>query len=181
MHFYYPINMKKAIFIIPQIGFNDIELSTIKTILEKNKIKCSIASYSLGTVISKFGKKMKADKIVCNIKDDDYDCLIFVGGENVSNLSEHKCIINMIKSAYKKKKLLALLCMNPALLLPKANLIKGKKVTVFQNKNGWSEKHIREKKGILIDEPVVIDKNIITCRDEKDARLLAENIIRLLK
>ncbi|MBN1157489.1 DJ-1/PfpI family protein [Candidatus Woesearchaeota archaeon] len=173
--------MKKSLFIVPQIGFNDVELPAIKRILEKNSVKCDIASFSLGNVISKTGKRTKADKIICNIKASDYDCFIFVGGENVSSLAEHKCVINLIKSAHKENKLIVLLCINAALLLPKANLIEGRKVTVFKMKNNWSTDAIKKNKGILVDEPVVIDGNIITCRDEKDAELAAKWIILEMK
>jgi protease I len=170
----------KAIFIVPQIGFNEHELFTIRQNLEKNKIKCEIASFSKGKVISKEGTAINASEMICPINPDDYSCFIFVGGENVSSLVDHKCVINLIKKANKKRKIIALLCMNPALLLPKAGLLKGKRVTVFKTKNNWSENNIIKNKGILVDEPVVIDDNIITCRNEEDSELLAERIISKL-
>lgn len=173
--------MKSALFIIPQIGFNDVELFTIRDILFKNSIECHIASYSLGTAISKTGKTINADRNICSLKVKEYDCFIFVGGENVSSLVEHKCVIELVKKAYKEKKLLALLCVNPALILPKASLIEGRKVTVFNTKNNWSTDFIKENKGILVDEPIVVDENIITCRDEKDAKELADLLLEILK
>ena len=172
---------KKVIFIIPQIGWNDIELFTIKKTLEKHKIKCETASYSTGKSISKTGKTINVDHIVCNLKTSDFDCLIFVGGQNVSSLAEYPCIIDLIKESFKENKILALLCINPALLLPKANLMKGKKVTSFKMKNNWSHDEIMKRGGVIVDSPVVIDGNIITCRDEKDAQLLAKSLVNLLK
>jgi len=171
---------RHALFIVPQIGFNYFELITIRKKLEKNHIRCSIASYSKGTVISKDKKTLNAEHIICELKAADFDCLIFVGGENISNLAKHKCIIKLIQESYKEKRLIALLCLNSALLLPKAGLMEGRKVTVFETRNNWSREHVLEKKGILIEEPVVIDENIITCKDEKDAGLIADKILERL-
>jgi putative intracellular protease/amidase len=66
-------------------------------------------------------------------------------------------------------------------LLPKANLMKGKKVTSFKMKNNWSHDEIIKEGGIIIDSPVVIDGNIITCRDEHDAEMLAKSLVQLIK
>jgi protease I len=170
----------KAVFLVPQIGFNDHELFILKKTLEKNKIDCIVSSYSKGEVISKNGKIIKAHEIICNLKAKDYDCFIFVGGENVSSLTEHKCVIELLKAVNAQNKLIVLLCMHPALFLPRLNFLEGKKMTVFKSKNKWSVETIKNN-AIYVDEPVVVDGNIITCRDEKDTKELADKIVNLMK
>jgi protein deglycase len=170
----------KALFLVPQIGFNETELFTIKKFLEKNKIECSVASYSKGKVIGKGGKSLVAKEILCNIKVKDFDCFIVVGGMNVSSLVEHKCVVEMIKEAFSSNKLVVLLCMAPSLFCSVTNIFKGKKVTVFKSKDSWSVKNIVKHGLIHTDEPVVIDGNLLTCRDEKDSLELAKKIVELL-
>jgi len=171
--------IRKALFIVPQIGFNDVELLTIRKKLERHAIKCSVASFALGTVISKTGKTIQADVVITQVKAEDYGCFIFVGGKNVASLAEYPQIIEVVKNAYQQQKILALLCINSVLLLPKANLIKNKKITVYKMKNKWSETAANEYGAVLVDEPIVIDGNIITCRDEEDAKLLADTLIEI--
>ena len=171
--------MKKSLFIVPQIGFNEIELFAIKKILEKSKIKCTIASFSKGRVIGKHEKIANATEIIKKINYADYDCFIFVGGENASSLSEYQCVLDLLKNANKLNKLIALLCMHPAIFLPSLPFLKNKKMTVFKSKNNWSVGIIK-KEAVYVDESVVIDGNILTCRGEEDAKQLAEKIVKLL-
>jgi protease I len=171
----------KALFLVPQIGFNEFELFTLKKNLEKNNISCHIASFTKGKVIGKTGKSAMAKEILCNIDVDSFDCFIIVGGMNVSSLVEHKCVVDIITKANSKKKLVVLLCMAPSLFCSITNILKGKKATVFKSKNSWSVKNLIENGVIHVDEPVVVDGNIITCRDEKDASVLASTIAKMLK
>jgi protease I len=172
---------KKAVFLVPQIGFNEVELFTLKKTLEKNKIECAIASYAKGTVIGKNAKKANATEIICNINHKDYDCFIIVGGENVSSLSEHSCVINLLETADKGSRIIALLCMAPALFLSVSDILKHKKLTVFPSKNGWSMENIIKHGGILVDEPVVVDGNIVSCRNEEDSQELADILVKMMK
>jgi putative intracellular protease/amidase len=165
----------KALFIVPQIGFNETELFTLKRFLERHKITCVVGSYSKGKVIGKTGKTVVAKQVLCNIDVNDYDCFIVVGGMNVSSLVEHKCVVDMIDNACSSGKLIVLLCMAPALF---CSILKGKRATVFKTKNLWSVKALGS---AYVDSPIVIDSNVISCRDEKDSLALAKKIVEVLK
>ncbi len=175
-----------ALFIVPQIGFNENELFTIKKHLEKNKISCTIASFAKGKVIGKNGKSASAKEILCNLCSQDatsaekYDCFIIVGGMNVASLVEHKCVVQMINNACSSGKLIVLLCMAPSLFCSVTDILKGRKATVFKSKDMWSVHNLKEKGVIYVDEPVVRDGNILTCRDEKDSLELAKMIVDVL-
>jgi len=171
----------KALFLVPQIGFNENELFTIKKALENHNIRCRIASFAKGKAIGKTGKPALVKEILCKVDVKDYDCFIMVGGMNVSSLIEHKCVVDMINSAYSSGKILALLCMTPALFSTVTDILKGKRVTVFKDKNNWSLKALKENGLIHVDEPVVADGNILTSRDEKDSLELAKRIVEKLK
>jgi putative intracellular protease/amidase len=148
--------MKKAVFLLPQIGFNDNELSDVKKILEKNKIKCVLASFSTGKAIGKFGKKININEIFANLKEKDYDVAIMVGGQNVSSLFEYEFIIKFLDDMLDKKTL-ALMCMNPALYISKSDRIKGKKMVAFRSKNNWSIENIKNNGGFIENTRVFRD------------------------
>ena len=173
--------LMKALFLVPQIGFNDTELFTIKHYLEKNKIQCCLASFSKGKVISKTGKSTVAREMFSNVNIDNYDCFIIVGGMNISSLVEYDCVVDLIKGANAESKLIVLLCMSAALFSSVTDILKGKKATVFKNKNAWAVENLLNNGVIHVDEPIVVDKNIITCRDEKDSLELAKTIVDFLK
>jgi protease I len=170
-----------ALFLVPQVGFNETELFTIKRFLEKNNVKCDIASYSKGKVIGKTGKSVVAKQIFCSVVVKDYGCFIVVGGMNVASLIEHKCVVEMINDAYSVGKLIVLLCMAPALFCSVTDILKGKNVTVFKSKDLWGVKNLVQHGVKHVDEPVVFDGNILTCRDEKDSLQLAKTIVEVLK
>jgi putative intracellular protease/amidase len=61
------------------------------------------------------------------------------------------------------------------------NILKNKRATIFKSKDSWSIKNLAKHGVKHVDEPIVIDSNIITCRDEKDSLQLAKTIVEILK
>lgn len=170
----------KAVFIIPQIGANERELFTMKSILEKNKVSCTIASFSKGKVIGKYGRSFNASGQISSLRIDSFDCCIVVGGENASSLADYSQVTNLLTEADRQNKLIALLCMHPAIFLDKLPFLMGKNLTAFKSANSWPETAIEAAGAKYLDEPVVQDKNLITCQNEKDAGLCAEQIVHSL-
>ena len=169
--------MKRALAIISQVGFNDKELLTIKSTLEKNNISCVIASFAQGECIGKYGKRVTARYAIPSVNIDEFDALFFVGGYGISALMEYEQVIKLIKKANRAKKIIGAHCLAPALVLAKAGLLKGKNVTVFHTKDGWSAKEVLAHGAKLINAPVVTDKNIITGRNEDEAKAFADALV----
>ncbi len=172
--------MKRVLALISQVGFNDKELLIIKKTLEKHNISCPIASFALGECIGKYGNRVTARFAFPKIDIEEFDGIFFVGGYGMASLMEYPQIIKLVKKADRLKKIIGGHCMAPALVLAKAGILKGKKVTVFRKKDGWSEEEIIRNGGMLVDAKVVVDKNIVTGRDEEDAQMFAYALIEAI-
>ena len=72
-------------------------------------------------------------------------------------------MVNIVKEAQKQCRIIAVICHGP-LMLVEADVIKGKKVTGFKS----IRTPLKLAGGIIMDNRVVIDENIITAQDAGD-------------
>ncbi len=91
-----------------------------------------------------------------------------------TNLRDDSKVINLVREFNKDEKLIAAICAGP-IVLSKANIIKGKKVTSYP---GFEDEL---KEGIYKGDLVVQDGNIITSRGPSLAIYFAFKILENLK
>ena len=114
-------------------------------------------------VLGYFGTKIppnKNDKIlgIGEYKIDDYSLIIIPGGVKcMEHLRLQTSLIKDIEKFNSKGKLIAAICSGTMMLIS-ANIINNKKVTGYY---AW-KKDIENAGGIFVDEPCVIDSNIVT-------------------
>jgi len=110
---------------------------------------------------------IKFDKTADQIKVSDYDAVFIPGGAwNPDNLRYDKDVIKFIQDFNKSGKLIAAICHAPV-VLASADILKGRKLTGYWN----IQIDLKNAGGIVSDQPVVVDSNIITSRhpiDEDD-------------
>ena len=167
--------MKKVILFLGD-GFEEVEALTVVDYLRRMDIQ-------VRTVSIKEDEKVKgahnivviADDLISKIKDiDSYDGVIIPGGmPGATNLRDDHRVIDIVKEINQKKKLVAAICAGP-IVLERAGIIKGKKVTSYPGFEG------ELKDGKYIEENVVKDKNIITSRGPAFAVDFAIEIVRYL-
>ncbi len=167
--------MKKAIIIIASKDFRDEEYFITKEVLEKKGISVKTAC-DKNKAIGKFGGEGIADVLITNLNVDDFDAIIFAGGQGAVNLLDNELSYTIIKAAVDKKKLIAAICIAPT-ILAKAGVLKGKKATVWSNdmdKTGI--KIIQLNDGIYERSSIVKDGNIITAENAEFAQEFGEAI-----
>ena len=114
-------------------------------------------------VLGYFGTKIppqKEDKIIGtdDISEKDFDLLILPGGiKAMEHMRLDKKVINCIKEFDKKQKTIGAIC-SAAMLLISAGIVKNRKVSGYY---AWKD-DINNAGGIFIDEPCVIDNNLVT-------------------
>lgn len=97
----------------------------------------------------------KIDKLECL---DSYDGVVIPGGmPGSTNLRDDSRVIDIINKMNNRKRLVAAICAGP-IVLERAGIIKGKRVTCYPG----FEKTLEE--SIYMEKPVVVDGNIITAR-----------------
>lgn len=164
--------MAKILFIFAKYGFRDKEYFIPKEILENagHKIKTAGNCEAGETAIGADNGKVKIDLNIDDAKVGDFNAIVFIGGpgalENLNNEQSYR----IANEAVSQKKLLAAICVSPA-ILAKAGVLKGKKATVwssFSDKSGIET--LKNNGAEFIDEPVVQDGNIITANGPQAAK-----------
>jgi len=166
---------KKAVMIIAEKNFRDEELFEPKKILEAEGVKVIVVSTSFNTARGMLGGKVKPDMLLSEIKVDDYDAIIFVGGSGASQYWNDSLAHNIAKEAVEKNKVLGAICIAPV-TLANAGVLTGKKATVWPSERG----KIEAKGAIYTGESVQIEGKIITAEGPQAARKFGEAIAKAL-
>ncbi len=174
-------NARTIVAIVPQIGCNDKELLTIKDVVENANLRFVVASFTEGKCIGKYDSTINATVAIANLKTADYEGVVFVGGYHISALAQYAQVKRFVKSMDKEGKVIGAHCVAPAVILAPLGLLKGKKATVFATKDGWSVQELERKGAMYVDAPVVIEKNIVTGRNEEDAQVFAKALVKVIK
>ena len=166
------IKGKKVVMIIARNNFRDEELEIPKDIFEKQGAKVTIASSSLNKATGMLGTVVNPDILLSDVKVQDYDAVIFVGGPGASEYWNNKTAHAIAKKTLDFNKLLCAICIAPV-TLANAGVLKGRKATVWPSEKG--------KLGpSYTGASVEIDGNIITADGPTSATKFAKAIVSAL-
>ena len=169
--------MARILFIIAPKDFRDEEYFEPKEVLEAHGHDCLTASVA-ESCVGKLGAIVMVDLLVKEVKLDDIDVLVLIGGPGAPTLAKYPEVMKLIKAAKLAQKKIAAICIAPT-LLAQAGVIEGKEVTVFSTAE--SRKIIKEVgKAIFLDKPVVVDGTLVTANGPAAAREFGEKIAALL-
>ncbi|NOZ21581.1 MAG: DJ-1/PfpI family protein [Planctomycetes bacterium] len=165
---------KKALIIIAKKGYRDEELNESRSALEKSGAGVTLACSSLGTATGMLGGTAEPTIALKDVKVDDYDVIIFVGGVGAEEYFDNPKAHEIAREAAKSK-LLCAICIAPT-TLARAGVLKGRRATVFSSKKGELTKGGADYTGAAVQ----VDGNIITASGPKAARGFANAIIDVL-
>jgi len=168
--------MKRAAMIIAKELFRDEEYFHPKELLEKAGIEVVTISTETGTATGKLGEKTKIDALIGDIKTEDFDAIIFVGGPGSYAYQKNEDALRIAREAVQKGKILGGICAASA-ILAYAGVLKGKRATSFKGVSDILLSHgaIYEGKG------VEVDGKIITADGPDNAYNFGQKIIEGLK
>lgn len=138
-------------------GFEDNEALTTRDVLLRAGIRIITASINEELyVTSSHNLIVKADTLLKNVKEEDFDFLILPGGgKGTSNLKMSSLVNQFVLDFSLKNKLICAICAAPG-VLGRLGLLKEKKYTCFPL--------CEEGEGINTHAEVQLDKQIITAR-----------------
>jgi len=113
--------------------------------------------------------------LVEDIRVENYDAVVFVGGTGASCYFNSKTAHDIAKNAYLKNKLLCAICAGPV-ILANAGVLEGKKATICS----FFERELKQKGAIYTGKPVQVDGSIVTADGPQSAERFAREIIKLL-
>ena len=166
---------KRLLALIPKKNFQDSELEKIKLLVEELGGEIKVASSSLDESTGMMGEVVKPDELIENVKVDDYDAVIFIGGVGASEFWHDPRAHAIAVAAVKKNKLLGAICIAPV-ILAEAGVLKGIKATVFESE----KEQLTAAGAVYTDNPIEIDHKIITCNNPVHAEEFAKQIIKAM-
>ena len=166
--------MKKVLMVLAPKKFKDPEFFEPKEILEKAGIKVLTACSEGGFSESKLGVRVKIDVKLGEVKVEDYDALIFIGGSGSSVYFNDKTALNLAKKFHSEGKIVGAICIAPT-ILANAGVLNGKRATAFE-----TEKENIAAVGTYTDAEVEVDGKIITAKWPTAAKEFGRAIAKAL-
>ncbi len=167
----------KRIAILAEEGFEDTELiEPMRAMKDAGARVVIIGGSSKASYRGKRGNtEVTVDTTADKVKAADFDAIIVPGGYAPDKMRLHQPMIDLVKEAYAAGKIIAAVCHGPQLLIS-ADIVKKRRLT------SWPSIAIDLKNAgaTWIDEPVVIDGNLITSRKPADLPRFNKAVIEAL-
>lgn len=169
---------KKVVFIVASEGFQHVEYSVPKKLLEEAGIMVETASNKLAPAIAKDGSTTNVNYLVQSIPLDTVDGVFIVGGpgsiEHLDNAHTHK----IMQAAVAAGKKIGAICLAPR-ILARAGVLEGKQATGWDKDNELASIYKEHNVHYKMDD-VVRDENVVTAKGPEAAREYGEQIISML-
>jgi len=124
--------MLKALVVIAQEGYQDIELAGTRDGLEENNFEVVLASKEAGECTGKFGGSETAEVAMRDVDLDDYNRVAFIGGPGAVELDSDPDALHLANATVRAGKPIGAICVAP-MILAKARLLGGRKATVWES------------------------------------------------
>jgi protease I len=173
-------NAKSAAIIVPSEKFGDEEFFNTLASLNAASIRTEVASNKLGLIRGMIpdGSPFEVQLLADRINVDDFDGIIIIGGDGAGMFINDQVVINIVREAFTKNKIIGATSLGTAVLANAGILKSGIKVTGPPSES----QNIADTGGIYTGELVTSDSNIITCSGpigaEKFARDITNAILR---
>ena len=172
--------MKHILLIIASYGFQPMEYSDTKQVLEQANITVKIASDKPGIATASDNKfKIPVDFTLDQVKPSNFDGIFIIGGPGTLKYLDNSKVYKIMQIIAKSPtKLWGAICISPR-ILAHANLLDGRTVT------GWDDDHklaniLKNAGANYINTSVVIDHDLITANGPKAAKEFGTAIVKAL-
>ena len=173
----------RKIAILATDGFEQVELTEPKENLEVAGAKVTVLSIKPGEGgtageikgwdKTDWGRSVKVDSLVYDVKTDDFDALVLPGGQiNPDKLRMDEGAVAFVKAFAESGKTVAAICHGPWTLI-EAGVVKGRMMT------SWPSLHtdLKNAGAHWVDKEVVVDGNLITSRKPEDIPAFSKAIV----
>lgn len=177
--------MKTLVFLLK--GFETMEFSVFVDVLgwARNDFGYDVPVVTGGfqeKVVSTFNIPVLVDKTLEDISVDDFDALAIPGGFEEFGFYEeayNERFLNLIREFDARGKIIATICV-AALPVGKSGVLTGRKATTYHLRDAYRQKQLKEFQVDVVNEPIVVDKNIITSYCPETAPGVAFKLLEML-
>jgi protease I len=156
--------------------YEDLELWYPKLRLEEAGYATKLAGEEMRTFAGKHGYPAAADLLIAKVRSQDFAGLLIPGGFMPDRLRRNADVLRLTREFFQEGKLVAFICHGGWIPIS-AKILKGKRAT-----GTVAIKDDLENAGaVWVDEPVVIDGNLISSRTPKDLAPFAKGIVDFLR
>lgn len=168
-------------------GFETMEFSVFVDVMgwARNDYQYDVTVVTCGfkkQVMSTFNIPIIVDKTIDEINVDDYDALAIPGGFEEFGFYEEaydERFLNLIREFDSKEKIIATICV-AALPVGKSGVLKNRKATTYHLRDAYRQKQLKEFDVNVVNEPIVVDRNIITSYCPETAPYVAFKLLEML-
>jgi protease I len=121
---------KRAALIVASQNFRDEELFETKRALDAAAVQTVTASTRIGIIRGALGNIAEANILVGQLRVEDYDAIIFIGGPGVVEYVANPAALNLAREAVRQRKILAAIDTAPT-ILANAGVLAGVRATSF--------------------------------------------------
>ena len=148
---------KRAALIVASQNFREEELFETKRALDAAGVQTVIASTRIGILRGMLGRITEANILVGQLRVEDYDAIIFIGGPGVVEYVANPAALNLAREAVRQRKILAAIDTAPA-ILANAGVLTGVRATSFLSERN----RLIQAGAVYTGIPVEQDRLIIT-------------------
>jgi protein deglycase len=179
--------MKTVCLLLPN-GFEAVEASVFTDVIGWNKEEGDGTTelVTVGTrdkLTCTFNFTVIPEKVLSEVSADDFDALALPGGFETAGFYEdayREDVLEFIRAFDRQGKVIASICVG-ALPVGKSGVLQDRKATTYNLNNRLRQRQLAEMGVELIaDEPIVVDKNIITSYNPSTAFDVAFKLLESL-
>ncbi len=139
-------------------GFEELEAVTIIDVLRRAGIEAVIASLAGSVVTGAHGIRLATDTPLAALAEQEFDMIALPGGmPGAEHLQKDPRIVAIIRRLHEQGRPVAAICAAP-MVLATAGVLDGRRATCYP---GFLKD---AKQTTVVDEAVVVDRNVITSR-----------------
>jgi protease I len=168
--------MKKMLIFIEN-GFEDAEFVYPYYRFQEEGYKMNIvAPKAKQTYIGKHGISFTSEITPEQVNLEEYDAVIIPGGQAPDKMRLNKGLVNIVKEANNKNKVIAAICHAPQVLI-EADIVRDRTLT------SWAsvKTDLRNAGAKVVDQAAVVDGNLVTSRSPRDLPDFCKATINLLQ
>ncbi len=170
------MNKNCKVICLIQNEFEDLELwYPILRLREEGVIVHIVGEKANTTYIGKYGVPAVSDFGFSDICSDEYDGLLVPGGWAPDKLRRYPEVLELVRQMNERGKPIGQIC-HAGWVLISANILRGKKVTSTPG----IKDDMTNAGGIWVDEPAVVDGNIVSSRKPQDLPDYMKAYVKLL-
>jgi len=165
----------KTIALLATDGFEDSELTEPLEAVKSAGAEVVIISDGSDVITGKDGTEIDATKTIDEVSEEEFDGLLLPGGvANPDRMRMNETAVEFVHDFFVAHKPVAAICHAPWLLV-EADVVLGRTLTSWPS----LRTDITNAGGKWVDEPVVIDENLVTSRKPDDLDVFSSSAIEL--